>query len=275
METAKTYYWKVFEKINQYSKESVESTIPFTLDLDLSFIKHSLPNEAALFDSFKSNFTSFTISKEAKSHIDDLLHSNNILNRNKEFYLISAVFQYNYISEIEDLYHFTNKGWQKDLETASSQKEKFLDILRLKVNNEKSGINSISFKTDKAQTINNFFVVDDILVALIDYYSLTPDNFESKKAELIGNYSRNKIGKTDIRLKFHLMTGLNNFICDLIKLSTASNRSLRFVGSFFLISQIPLQIKNPEIPKASTITVLMHAEDIKYLHTFLHRNDSF
>lgn len=269
MEDIRKYEWNVFEKSNKLYKDISQTILLSNPLLDFSYIKHNIPELISLFEHFFTSFNAFTISNEAISHIDNLLFSKNIINRNSEFYLISAVFQYTYNSEKADLLHFEDKGWQKIIETASSQKELFFELLKDKINKKPSGISSISFTTDTAKTINNLLIVDDILNALVGYYGFTAENFEFRKSELLTNYHKDKIGKTDIQLKLNLMKSLNRMICTLSRLEPSSNEALKFTGSFFLTSQIPLKSRKPLVETDIDTALLMSEGAIKHLYGFL------
>lgn len=269
MEDIKTYEWMVFEEPNKLPKDKCKTILLSDPFLDIPYIKQNIPELFSLFENFLMHFNAFTISIETITHIDNLLLANSILNRNKEFYLISAVFQYAFNSEKADLLHFEDKGWQKIIETASSQKELFFELLKDKINKKPSGISSISFTTDTAKTINNLLIVDDILNALVGYYGFTSENFEFRKSELLTNYHKDKIGKTDIQLKLKLMKSLNRMICTLNRLEPSSNEALKFTGSFFLASQIPLTSRKPIVETDIDTALLMSEGAIKYLNGFL------
>lgn len=269
MEDITTYEWNAFENSNKFPKDKSQTFLLSNPLLDFSYIKHNIPELFSLFENFLAHFNAFTISNEASSHINNLLLLNNITNRNTEFYLISAVFQYAYNSEKTDLLHFEDKGWKKIIETAPSQKELFFELLKNRVHNKPSGVFSISFTTDKAKTINNPLVVDDILLALINYYGFTPENFEFKKSDLIAKYGKNKLGKAHTQLKLKLMKSLNGMICTLNRLEPTSNEALKFTGSFFLASQIPLKSRKPLIETDIDTALLMDEGAIKHLNGFI------
>jgi hypothetical protein len=269
-----TYSWKELPSINgEYivASSGVTSKIDIK-DCDLTSIVPFFDEDKFIFN-FIGNHQFFTISNSAKKLIDNLLVNYKIDNANFSFYLLSAIFQEKYISYYESRPNMA-KPLYEDYQNERKDLELLLDILYIKLSKgSNNSIKSISFKTEKPNTINNFFVVDEVLDALIMSYGLTLENFEKRKQTLINKTNDIKLNLSDEYQKWLLSKGLCNYISkgEINTNNNIPNKYSRFVGSFLHISQIPINKTNFEVNPNDIISV----EDIKYLNGFLKRGKSF
>jgi len=270
-----TYHWKELS----LSKEYIEATSAIyseieVKDCDLSSI---LPFFASAFlnRDFLEQYQSFTISISAKNLIDTLLENYKIRNVNSSFYLLSMIIQKEYINYYE-LHPNMAKPLHKDFQNERKDLEALLDILYIKLSQGSDAVKSVSIKTKKAITINNFFVVNDVLDALIKYYRLNLKNFEKRKQKLIEDTNSIKLELLDEYQKWLIIKGLHDYISkNKTMFGSILNEHIRFVGSFIQISQIPVNKSHFEVSITNGIDSIMSNNEIKYLNGFLKRQKSF
>ncbi|HLF52577.1 hypothetical protein [Flavobacterium sp.] len=273
MDETKTYYWKELTLNGKYTETTSALSLPIYIkDCNLSFI---LPYfiETSHIKYFINKYESLLICNISKKLIDSLLEEYKIYNLNLEFYLLSAICQDTYIlyfeSEEKKMLYPDYQNERKDL-------IKILDLLYVKLNLGNEAIKSISFKTKKkAVTINNFFVLTDILDALIIYYGLNLKNFEERKQELIKDTNNIKLKLLDEYQKWLLIKSLYNYISKNNLSTPILNDDLRFIGYFMHISQIPINKTHFEISLTNDINTIISGDEIKYLNLFLTRPKSF
>ena len=276
MAETNTYYWKELLSLNkEYIKASsgISSAIDIK-DCDLSSILLFF-DEDLLNSNFIEEYQFFTISTSAKNLIDILLENHQIYDVNSSFYLLSAIFQKEYINYYELLPNMA-KPLHKDFQNERKDLGTLLDILYLKLSQGNNVVKSVSIKTKKTITINNFFVVNDVLDALIKYYDLNLKNFEKRKQKLIEDTNSVKLELFDEYQKWLFIKGLYNYISkNKDSTSKTLNEHIRFVGSFILISQIPINKTHFEVPILNDIKTIISIEEIKYLNGFLNRPKAF
>ncbi len=274
MDEIKTYHWKELTLNGKYIDAA--STIILPRDINDNALSSIIPffKDAFLTPTFLEEYHFFTISSSAKNLIDTLLEDNKIYNLNSAFYLLSAIFQKEYINYYEHP-PIMGKLLYKDYENIRNDLEKLLDILYIKLTKDNSAIKSVSFKIKKLITLNNFFIVSDILDALIIHYDLDLENFEKRKLELIEETNNIKLELIDEYQKWLLIKSLYDYISKEKPTVKVLSEDIRFVGTFMHISQIPINKTHFEVSLKDGVNTIMSENEIKYLRTFLTRPKSF
>jgi hypothetical protein len=270
-----TYYWKELPSLNREYIEA-NSGITSTIEIKDCVLTSIRPffDDDRFISHFIENYQFFTISNSAKKLIDNLLVNYKIDIANSSFYLLSAIFQEKYISYYESPPNMA-KPLYKDYQNERKDLEILLDILYIKLSQGSNNvIKSISFKTEKSITINNFFIVDEVLDTLIKSYDLKLENFEKRKQTLINKTNNIKLELFDEHQKWLLIKGLYNYISKDETTNKLLNKYIRFVGSFIHISQIPINKTHFEVI-SNEINTIISEEEIKYLNIFLKRPKSF
>lgn len=276
MRDSNTYFWKELTLDKKFIEvETNVSSLIETTNSNLSFIS-AFFNESQFLNQFLTNHQFFTISNFAKKLIDSLLIKHKIHNLNSEFYLLSAIFQKEYIDSYQTPPDMGKRIFE-DFQNERKDLEELLNVLHDKLKKGNGILNSISFKTKgNTITINNFFIVKDVFDILITKYDLSIENFEERRIELIGETNNHKLGLFDEYQKWIFVKGLYNYISkDRMKNETLLNEDTRFVGSFMHIAQIPINKTQFEIIKIDDVNTLISINEIKYLHSFLTRPKSF
>ena len=149
MAETNTYHWKELLLNGEYVEASIGVSIPIDIkDCDLSsilpFFDEDLPNS-----NFIEESQFFTISISAKNLIDTLLENNKIYGLNSSFYLLSTIFQREYIHHY-GLSPDMEKQIFEDFQNERKDLIKLLDILYIKLSQGNDVIKSVSFKIKKA-----------------------------------------------------------------------------------------------------------------------------
>lgn len=152
----------------------------------------------------------------------------------------STYLLYNEKVEGKEIQDFLSE--KKDLEILFDALESYLFQSRKE-------LHSISFKFQTKPTISikNFLVIDDIYKSLLQYYSLTKDNFQEKKFNLINEFTNPfNYKKGGQFVVMNLIKCLFQFIKQEIN-DISDNKALKFCGVYLHICQIPSNRKSDSI----------------------------
>jgi hypothetical protein len=281
MDEPKEYNWKTLNLQKQYLSIKDVVSISFqTSNLKSSFFTPFLdtfeisktPN---IFDPFLKDYNAIRIPLKTKKLLDDLLLKNNIGNFNNEFYFLSCIFQEVYVRSIEKS-NDLRMPLVTDFQDESKDLNKLLNIIHDKLKNGNTAISAISFKSRETKTINNFFIIKDILNLIINGYGINLDNFEERKLQLLENTNNIKFDLRDELWKYNFSKALYDFISKRdVTTDKILNKHIRFVGQFLCISQIPVIKTSFEVSNTKDLDSILEQSDIKYLSKFIFRPKSF
>ena len=274
MTDTRTYHWKNLSINKKYVDELQEITTLINInDVNFEFLKHyDKINESI--ERFTSEYDSIRISNRFKKLIDDLLSSYN-LNSTNEFYVFSATIQKVYIDYYNNPVDI-DVSLVEDYQDAQKELRILFEALKLKMNTGKVRLHSVNLGLNINKKVNNFFVMTEILEGLIKAYKLTDENFEEVLNEELDKYINYRLKDLDELYKWEIATEFYHFISKLSISPNSSNRDVKFVGIFFLISQIPVNKKNRfEIPTVNDINKFMDTDLTKYLTGFIKRPKQF
>lgn len=278
MEDSETYYWKKLVDNGSFIIDNSDAQTYPTSELSQGFSEvfleilkdHQLPNYIL---KFIEKYQTTSIPLRISELIDVTIESNELSAYKLDFYLVASVFQERYIFHLDSPTDMRD-SIMKDFQNEYSDKEKLLDILYDKLKYSETNTTAVSFKGKETRTINNHFVVSDLLNILIEYYKLDKDNFKDRKQSILENSNNLLLDKQDEYLKYLYSKGLYDFISKNRK-GIKKNDKIRFVGQFLILSQIPITKKRFEIPTKMTLENLLDTDDIKYLNQFIFRPIEF
>ena len=155
----------------------------------------------------------------------------------KEFLTFLAYSQINYFEakhhlQIERSIDEDFLNLPLDLDKLFSLIKDFMDSS----NNNKIKSIYFKFKNEESILIENFFVIQDIYTAIRDYYKFSTENFDGRVAEILESNETAGLLNTSKFLRKSLIKFLYNF---LINQDIPQSASLRFIGTFLHLAQIP------------------------------------
>jgi hypothetical protein len=277
MENENKYIWSNFKK-GTYSKLGSDipseeyNTIPF---------KNIVISDEAFILNFYQDYKKVIIPIEIETLLKSLLAKYGLSKFLEEFIILSCASQKSFIVSKgikEDLKH---NVLLQDFETSKKDYTEFLKIIKAYLfSKTKNNIHSISFKFNSSPTvpITNFFVLDDVYEAICKGFGITTENFEERKEELLNLTNKVSLSRSSEKVKTSIVTNLYEFI---LKGGNNHSDSLRFVGCFLHISQIPSNTSEREkererdIDLDNNIDSFLKSIEIKNLNHYIKRQKKF
>lgn len=214
-----------------FEEEYVEvDAVP--LKLPDNFSEVSLPN----------NVKSVVVPGTVKKLVDDFCQSYSKINNLRLISLIAGAQNlYRTYSEINSPESLVNQyeNLKKDLSY-------LLSLMKEYQFGDRNFTSDVRLK-HKKHTINNFFLIDDMFKALLDYYELdvdSPQDFEMRTEELLGGTNQLKYSKALAYSKIIVAEAFNYILRDL----NINNHTRHiYIGVFFNCAQIPLERTNNQL----------------------------
>lgn len=238
MEENKTYHWKQFSR-NKYILSVNQTSNISTKDLNFNSV---LPffEENGFIISFINKYSSFTIDKNSKKLIENLIQHYKLPFEIDSICLLSASLQEDYINYFENPINTSKKGFE-DVEKEYLEYKKLFDLVEKHLfNRHLDDFEHIIFGFKKPYTFKSIFVFKELMSSFIAYHDITIENFSEKKAEILVTKSNLKLDKLSEFHKLNYIQGLFNLITSQKEEETISNELLRFIVCFLLLSQIPV-----------------------------------
>jgi hypothetical protein len=277
MEDENKYLWSNLKK-GAYSQ--IASDIPSEEYNTIPFKNIVISDEALILNFYKS-YNKIIIPKEIESLLKLLLARYGLSEFIEEFIILSCAIQKSFIVSKgirEDMKHDV---LLQDFENSKKDYTEFLKIIKTYLfSKTKNNIHSISFKFNSSPTvpITNFFVLDEVYEAICKGFGITKENFEERKEELLNLTNNVSLSRSSEKVKTSIVTNLYEFI--LIGGYSHSD-SLRFVGCFLHISQIPSNSSKRkrervrDIDLDNNIDSFLKSIEIKNLTHYIKRQKKF
>lgn len=257
MSDKKPYSWKVFQGkefiIEEISDDHVECEMPRTT----SFVYQQ--------DRYSQEFNSVKMPQMNYRILFKLLEGIGLDQEISKFITIGCCLQSNYST----YYFWANQELFKEADRYNEEKDNLLKVIEeyLRYPNM-DNVHSISFKFNKQTTVSikNKFVLLELFDAISKGYGLTWQNFSeindpSKKNKLLATKSHEKL-KTEFIQSFY------NFIYP--SYNNDSN-TLKFIGAFMYIFNVPINRDESEIEHYLDIDDLLKSINIKSLKHYMIR----
>ncbi len=231
----KSYIYKEFKNYEYQdfiSNESIELIIaPFTW----------LEIENTEIISFTKNYNTVIIPVKILNHLKFLLERYRLADLESDFISLICGLQYVFYIYYEQDYEA--HPLLKDFVNARKQKRKIVDALNLYKSDTKI-IDSIQFNPllGKAIKIDNWFLKDDIFKALISYYGITDNNYDT----IIDDENSFNFKKAS---GFWIYTIGNQLYSFLLEKDFIQSDVFRFIDYFLKIAQI----ENPSQSKQGSV----------------------
>lgn len=237
-------------KLKKYNENS--NYTDFSCDLiskkieDLKHIDFNLFEESNNFKSdSKTQYDFLELPEKSYQDLNSLLDYFELKSFETEFLSFISITQNKYLL-YED--QPNDKLYQNFLDLKKDLKG-LIDILEKYLLSKKPDHHSISFKfhTEKTNTINNLFLLDDIYRSIAQSYKINKDNFHIRKEEILlelaTTFNYKKGGKFVI---IKVVQALFDFL-KTQKETKSDNELLRFCGVFLHICQIPSNSNTEDI----------------------------
>ncbi|HFG1537772.1 hypothetical protein [Flavobacterium psychrophilum] len=254
MEENKTYHWKQFSR-NKYILSVNQTSNISTKDLNLTSV---LPffEENGFIISFINKYSSFTIDKNSKKLIENLIQHYKLPFEIGSICLLSASLQEDYINYFENPINTSKKGFE-DVEKEYLEYKELFDLVEKHLfNKHLNDFDRIIFSFKKSYTFKSIFVFKELMSSFIAHHGITIENFSEKKTEILASKSNLKLDKLSEFHKLNYIQGLFNLITSQKEEETISNELLRFIVCFLLLSQIPVN------KMASEFTLPSNPDDV-------------
>jgi hypothetical protein len=254
MEENKIYNWKQFSR-NRYILYNNQHFNISTKNLHLNSV---LPffEENGFIISFIDKYSSFTIDKNSKNLIENLIQHYNIPFDIDSICVLSASLQEDYINYFENPINTAKKGFE-DVEKEYIEYKELLDLVEKHLwNKHLYDFKSIIFNFKKPYTFKSIFIFKELMSSFIAHHGITIENFSEKKTEILASKSNLKLDKLSEFHKLNYIQGLFNLITSQKEEETISNELLRFIVCFLLLSQIPVN------KMASEFTLPSNPDDV-------------
>lgn len=253
MEGAKVIYkWKSFS-IGGY-KEIDGTPLTFsTSSVNLEDLISHFEDKGIILD-FLKQFSSFTIAKQSKNLIDNLIESYNLNVDSINLCALAAILQYDFSHHYDNPIN-TSKGEFDDIEFFHLELKLLFDLVEIRLNNESlENYEGVTFKIGNNRpefVFNSPFIFKDLIDAFITAHNIDRDNFEKVKQHELSNIVNVKLDRFSEYHKQKHIVALGKYITLKQK---PTNNDLRFIACFLLLSQIPI---------SSTATELLIPSDSK------------
>jgi hypothetical protein len=271
MENENKYIWSnlkkgAYSQITSDITSEVYNTIPF---------KNIVISDEALILNFYKSYTKIIIPKEIESLLKSLLSKYGLTEYFNEFIVLSCASQKSFIDNMDTKEEMKNDVLLQDFNNTKKDYTEFLKIIEMYLfSGTKNNIHTISFKPYSSPTvpIKNFFVLNDIYDAICKGLGITKENFSERKEKILNLANNIPVNLYSEMVKTSIVTSLYRFI---LKCGNKKSDSLRFVGCFLHISQIPTNSKEIDFFLDDDIAFLLKSIDIKNLSHYINRPKKF
>jgi hypothetical protein len=256
--TKATYNWKSFS-IGGYKEMD---SVSLTFHTDGVNFKDILPHfeNTDVIHHFFNQYSSFTIAKQSKVLIDELIKFYKLETDSINLYALSAILQNEYSYYYDNPIN-TAKGEFKDVEFLHLELKSLFDLVEIHLNNESlENFESITFKIGgnrQAFVFESFFIFRDLMEAFINAHNIDKDNFERVKHNLLSQTVNVKHENLSDYHKQKYIIGLYSYIAPNQK---PDSNNLRFIACFLLLSQIPVSSMADEITIPSNPKDVSHSD---------------
>lgn len=169
-------------------------------------------------------------------------------------------------------YQLNNGNQDRDKDFGSYKKDysSFLDWLGKYLEEDKDAFKNILFRnTEGNLSIKNTFLIDDVYGILNSHFSLSKENFEVRKEEIIKEVSSFKVDKSTERIKKKFILCLYQFFNSKFTIKT---QCLRYVGVILHIFSVPTNNSDGYIELSDNINDLMESVDVNNLLHYITRS---
>jgi hypothetical protein len=252
MEENKIYQWKQFSR-NRYI---LSNNHHFNISTKNLHLNSFLPffEENGFIISFIDKYSSFTIDKNSKNLIENLIQHYNLPFDIDSICVLSASLQEDYINYFENPINTAKKEFE-EVEKEYLEYKELLDLVEKHLwNKHLDDFKRIIFDFKKPYTFKSIFIFKELMLTFIAYHGITIDNFSEKKVEILSTKSNLKLHKLSEFHKLKYIQSLYKLLTSQKEEATISDKSLKFIVCFLLLSQIPVnQLANeftlPSNPK--------------------------
>lgn len=261
------YIWRKFENVNYINIDERIRCYEYdvTTRIELSTELNHLTSP------FNKSFSLAVIPIEMDSLLEELLREFNLLIYKPQFLIIGFSLQKIY----SDNFNIQKDNLSSDFENENEDYLKLLDILREYLfAQDKNHLHSISFKynTGITQPIKNFFAVDTIYEAMCIGLDINKENFDERKIDLLSKCNNYKVEKYPEKIKTEFIQAIYNYIKPSFD---TDNTSLRFIGCFLNIFQVPSNNKEHEINNNQSIAEMLSSLALTNLRHYINRPPSY
>lgn len=240
-----TYFWKNYRK-GSYSIINENCETIKTENIDIEFISHLYNTELDFVYNFAKKYNSFTIEKSSIKAIEYLIESFKLKFTTNQLAFFSAILQQEIIFYTENPFN-TSTNQFSDVENEYKDVIQLFTLIKKRLKNQAlNDFKGITFEFSNSIKIKSTFILKDILDTYINFYDIDLNNLETKKEERLSDCSNFDLDKLLEVTKLKHLHALNNFI-----ISSTSNlseeRKNKFIVSFTLLSQIPINQNSEEI----------------------------
>ncbi|PVX46159.1 hypothetical protein C8C85_1985 [Flavobacterium sp. 103] len=269
MENENKYIWSNL-KNGTYSK--LASDIP-TVEYNTIPFRNIVISDNVFILNFHKSYKKVIIPKKIESLFISLLDKYELSKFLEEFIILSCASQKSFIDNIGTKAELKRDVLLQDFNNMKKDYAEFLNVIGIYLSSEsKNKTNTISFKPDAAPTvsINNFFVLNDIYDTICKGLDITKENFLERKEELLDLKNNISVRHYSEVVKTSIVVNLYEFA---LKSSKRRSDSLRFVGCFLHISQIPTNSeeidKKIDIDLFNDIDLFLKSIEIKNLAHYI------
>ena len=251
------YPWKFFQEKLYLVGEIKEDFIYCALPRTTSFVSGQ--------DKFSEEFNSVNMPKQNYNILFKLLETIGCENQITKFITIGCCLQ-SYYSK----FHFwANQELFKEADRYNNEKDNLLKVLEEYLRHpDMEKVHSISFKFNREPTVSikNKFVLLELFQAITDGYGITWDNFN----EVNNPDSRNRLlaTKSHEKIKIEFIKSFYNLI---FPYYNSDSNTLKFIGAFMYIFNVPINTEESEIELYSNIDDLLKSINIKSLKHYITR----
>ncbi|MCF6308657.1 MAG: hypothetical protein L3J09_12000 [Flavobacteriaceae bacterium] len=232
--------------------------------VELNLFNHNLEEYFKYFSS-KHNKTHFSSKKY--QILEELLIKYSL--EEKLCSMISFICSLNYTYTLFNGIKVDSAKLLGDFQNEKKDLEILLDLIEDYLGDKnKKGIDSLLFKFNPTVTINNYFVIKQLLDAAIIGMEITKDNFQTRKKELLDNCGSFNYKKGR---RYVLSTIIKPFYEYLTDLGSNQSDALKFIGVILHLSDIRSN-KNEPIELFDSLSDNLDDIEIKNLRIFFTRS---
>ncbi len=260
------YHWNDFVD-GEFQINSDPDIEVLSLDKDFQVNELLYP----LYSFFLRNYSHFKLPPSIYSKLRLLLREFNLEAFQNELIIFGLALQ----SKFKDSFAIEEDAVLAEFNTEAKDMEKLLKVLK-KYIFTKNNLNlpKISFTPFNSKTISidNGLLVNDILKSLCIQFELNASNFEQRSEELLMLTKKVIPSKFDEKVKVDYIKALFEFTQRNLEINESN--SLKLIGVFFNLFQIPLNKKNPEILIFEDLQDCINDVDVKALKHYISRPPS-
>ena len=206
--------------------------------VEFNLFNHNLEE---YFKSFSSKYNKTHFSSKKHQILEELLIQYSL--EDKLCSMISFICSLNYTYTLFNDNKVDSPKLLDDFQNEKKDLEILLDLIEDYLGDEnKKGIDSLLFKFNPTVTINNYFVIKQLLDAAIIGMEITKDNFQTRKIELLDNCSSFNYKKRGDYVLSNIIKPFHEYLTDL---DSNQSNALEFIGVILHLSDIRSNKKEP------------------------------